>query len=287
MSTVSYETPVMHLDEALRPAPYDQYNHVSFYEDEAPDFAVEAQRIHAEGYHAMGFVHKDAIQADGTLTPEIDKARGPHVKYYLDYKPESGRDDRAAVRKVNLLEGQTYRDLPAYALCKDHFTPLGETLLDVVDDQENRIKEIGALARTTEAQPRAVYELFRKIIHEAKDTNEVWFMTIVANTHNILVHSYGAKNFISLGENIPIGSQDDRVEDQVELKPVLVRPDKFIDNILESAKNPELRQSERHTLLKNLVFMTDGLKPDEMSDDVRRARQEFMLTQTTVRASRS
>ena len=275
MTTV-YEAPLV---EALQPKPYDKYTHVAFMEDEAPDLAIEAQRIHAEGYYAMGFVNKDAIQADGTLTTEIDKARGPNVKYYLDFNPEEGAFDRAAVRKFNLVEGQTYRDTPAYAICKDYLSPLGESLLDVVEDQEGRIKEIGALARSANAKPDAVFELFRKIVQDANETDEVWFMTIVADTRAVLEHRFGRKNFISLGENVPIGSDDELVADRIELAPTLVRPSKFIDNILVSMRDPELRVSQRRALERSLVFMTDGLRPEEMSDDVARARQELLLSQ--------
>lgn len=269
--------------EALQPKPYDAYTHVAFMEDEAPDLAIEAQRIHAEGYHAMGFVNKDAIQADGTLTTDIDKARGSNVKYYLDFNPQEGTNDRAAVRKFNLVEGQTYRDTPAYAICKDYLSPLGESLLDVVDDQEGRIKEIGALARSAEASPAAVFELFRKIVHDAKDTNEVWFMTIVSDTRSVLERNFGKKNFISLGENVPIGSEDDLVADRIELAPTLVRPGKFIDNILAATKDSDLKASEVHRLRRSLVFMTDGLSSEEMSEDVARARQEILLTQMATR----
>ena len=269
-------------NETLTPDPYDRYFHVTYGEEDAPDLAIEAWQIHAEGYSAMGFVHDGAVTPEGFLTDDIDKARGPNVEYHLAFHPENGTD-KATMRKIHLAEGQTCQDLPAYQLCKDALYPLGRVLL--AGFPTTRLKEIGALARTTNAHPLAVHEIFRKVIHSAiekspdgTDKNEVWFASIVSKTHDLLVGHYGAKNFTPLGEKVPI--VDERVAESIELKPVLIRPDKFIANILASyneaveAADPKAM----HSLRRSFIFFTDGLRPDQMSTEVADARQTMTRT---------
>lgn len=284
--TVSYEAPLSVAPvEALQPKEGDRYWHVSFFEQEAPDLAVEAQRIHAEGYRAMGFVTEDAIEEDKTLSADIDKARGPNVEYFLATKSEDATDadDRAALRKVHLTQGQTYEDLPAYSLSKDKLSDLGQAYLRAVSYSAD-LKEIGALARTKDAHPMAVHELFREIVQGAQGKNEVWMMTVVSTTYASLVGSFGSKNFILIGDNIPL--DDSRVGDQIELKPAIVQPAEFIDNILASY-NAAATLQEKLRLQRSFMFMTEGLPPHKMSEEVFHARQELLKERDAAQAKRN
>lgn len=249
----------------------DRYTHFTVRENENPQLAEIAWRIHAEGYHAMGFVKDTALTQDGFLANGIDKARGESVDYKLAIHPEDS-EDAATVRKFNLSDGQSYVDLPAYSLCKDALFDEGKAFLDSIPNQEESVKEIAALARTANAHPIAVHELFRDIIHEAISKNETWFFSIVSSTHESLVKTLGKDNFWIIGEDVSI--PDDRVNPEIKLRPIIVRPDIFIDNLLaayENADNPV----DKVRLQRSFIFFTEGLAPEYMSDSVRDAAQQM------------
>jgi hypothetical protein len=262
--------------EAMRPAPANKYDHMTFTELTRPDLAAEAWRVHAEGYQAMGFVNQDAVDEHGYMAADIDKARGPHVDYYRASNP-SNAQDQATMRKINIPYGGSYQDLPAFRLCQDSLNPLGRRLLGSLQNPDQRLKEIGALARTAEAQPLAVHELFRTTIQEALGKDEIWFFSIVTSTHESLAKSFGERNFNVIGDDVPIG-EDSRVGDHIALRPTLLRPDEFIDNILLSLDEAQTIPAQVR-YQRSLLFFTDGLPINLMSERVALARQAILMDQ--------
>lgn len=260
--------------EAIKPPVFprsDAYYHALTNETDNPELAHEAWRIHAEGYEAMGFVHESAVTPEGYLTQDIDKARGPQVDIYLALNPDK-HGDGGAMRKVNLLPFETYRDLPAYKLCKEHLSPEGRALLDEAEDNGMGIKEIGALARSKNSHPIAAHELFREAIHDAIGKDEAWLFSIVSTTCESLEKSFGKNNFISIGTDTPI--IDSRVKEGIVLRPILLYPDTFIDNILtsfEEASGP----ASKTRLLRSFMFFTEGLRKDQLSDRAYKARLQL------------
>ncbi|MDB5185191.1 MAG: hypothetical protein JWN38_999 [Candidatus Saccharibacteria bacterium] len=244
------------------------YEHIITTEAANPAMAELAWRIHAEGYHTMGFVHKTAIAMDGALTTDIDKARGDNVEYFLAIN-DVQEIDAASLRKVHIPEGGDYTDLPAYKLCEPQLSEPGKQLLADLSEDGHDIIEIGALARTASASPYAVHELFRNIVHGSAGKNEAWLFSIVSTTFDSLASSFGKDSFIVLGEDTPI--VDDRVSNGVKLRPAVLIPDLFIDNVLaqyEAATN----RVQRHKLLRTFMFFTEGLEDNELSEHAAQAR---------------
>ncbi len=250
----------------------DQYVHQIFMEHDSPSMAQEAWRIHAEGYLNMRFVNEGAITSEGYLTSDIDKARGKNVEYMLALNPDNG-DDCASMRKIHVAEGQDYKSLPAYNACAEKLHDIGAAQLDLRHENGQNIKEISALAKTKAGAPRAIFELFRSAIHGAMGKDEVFFFSMVSATHEVLTPRLGDDNFLVIGEDVAI--DDPRVEPGIKLRPLLTIPDQFNDNILKALNSADTAASERR-LAQSLIFYTDGLNQQFMSDEVRQARYDIL-----------
>ena len=206
------------------------------------------------------------------LGEDIDKSRGQFVEYHIAFNPQK-TTDRATLRIDGLAPGGTYKDLPAYQLCKDNLSHEGLELLESITDQDRRVKEIAAMATTSEGHPMGVYEIIRKVIQDEQGKDEVWMFSIVSTTFHSLVQQFGAKNFNVIGEDTPIA--DERINSDLRLRPTVLYPDKFIDNILD-AYNETQEAREKLRLARSLVFITEGLHEAQMSDEVRALRNTLL-----------
>jgi hypothetical protein len=255
----------------------DKYRHVSFHEQNNPILAEEAWRIHTDGYHSHGFVSDEALDpVTGVLGEDIDKSRGRFVEYHIAFNPKKPAD-RATLRIDGLAPGGTYKDLPAYQLCKDTLSPEGAKLLDSITHQDRRVKEIAAMATSAQGHPMGVYEIIRKVIQDEIGKDEVWMFSIVSTTFQSLVQNFGSDNFNVIGEDASIA--DDRVNSELRLRPTVLYPDKFIDNILGSFNklgNEPKEARDKLRLARSLLFITEGLHPGQMSEDVRAMRSTLL-----------
>lgn len=253
----------------------DFYVHYNFTEEENPDAALACQRIHAAGYQAAGFVTEDAITADGTLVPDLDKMRGPNIELSLAINPEDPNDS-ATMRKAHVPEGGTFRDLPSYKLTETTLWDDGKDLLERYEAQGVNVKDIGGLAGEGRRSARAVHEVIRNNLHQAIGANEVWFFGIVTTTYDTLASSWGAENLTTLGEDTAF--DDPRVKSGVALRPAMLVPDHFVDNLVhayEAAEDPRrIKQLER-----SLTYYTEGLGPDQMSTHAYETVQLLRLPQ--------
>jgi len=259
----------------------NRYIHVQFTEAESPALAQAAWRLHAQGYVDSGFVTEDAIGADGFLSPDIDKSRGPNAKYHLALDHDGAYE--ATMREINLTAGMTYEDHAAYKLCKDGLYPWAEDQLAQLQAQGTNIKEIAALARPLRSSPLAVFEIIRKAMHASLGKDEVWLFSIVADTHDSLVHAWGADNLPVIGADTTIN--DPRVRKHVALRPALLFPDTFNETLLKSleqansahASAPSRQTDEAmKTLSRNFLFFTEGLSDDQLGMRVAHARKEML-----------
>jgi|AntRauTorckE6833_2_1112554.scaffolds.fasta_scaffold00046_4 hypothetical protein len=255
--------------ETLSRVEPDQYTHFNFLESDSLIMAQEAWRIHAEGYVAMKFVNQDAVTSSGALVADIDKARGDNVEYNIALNPDDERDC-ASMRKIHLPEGGSFIDLPAYSICKANLSKEGLAKLHHLESEGYNMKEISALAKTKDAAPRAIFELFRNVIHGSMGRDEAFFFSLVSATHQVLTPRLSEANFLVLGEDTDIN--DARVERGVKLRPLLTMPDQFIDNIFEAYVTTESNVAKRK-LAQSLVFYTDGLVREQMSNEVFDARK--------------
>jgi hypothetical protein len=271
---IEIERERQHIDDALREVEPNKYYHLIVAEESYPDIVQEAWRIHARGYLDMGFVTREALTNEGFLHPSIDKARGSNVNYYLAINPEC-EDDCATMRKVHIPQGRSFRDLPAYKLTQETFYPGALSGFEDLEDQGASIVEIAALAKDTLARNRSVFEIFRETIQEALGKNEAWFFSMVTSTHGALIPRLGAANLRVLGDDVDMSASDSRVAEGVKVRPILVLPDKFNDNILY-AYEQATREADKLRLAKSLIFYTDGLDRSQMSGRVFEARQKIL-----------
>lgn len=263
------------VSEAPVTARQDRYYHLKFKGQDNQELAEEAWRIHAQGYLAMGFVKTGAVTPEGFLTTDIDKARGDEVDYFLALNPNQ-ETDCATMRKINLVPGEDFRDLPAFKITSDKLSPTGIDLLSHLQVDDYQIKELGALARTPNSNPIAIHEIFRSALHDSLGKKEAWFFSIVSSTFDSLAKSFGPDNFVVIGEDTPI--DDPRVSEQVVLRPAILFPDRFIDTLLISYLATDDPKT-KHGLLRSFLFFTDGVPEDRISELSAQARQELLTSQ--------
>ena len=63
----------------------DIHRYVTVTEASNPEDALLARQVHAKSYLGEGFILDDAIDETGQVVPDIDKARGDNVAYYLGF----------------------------------------------------------------------------------------------------------------------------------------------------------------------------------------------------------
>ena len=258
--------------ELAVPKRYDHYEHIVFDELSSPELVHEAWRIHAEGYFSMGFINQDAIDANGFLPSDIDKARGDNVEYYMTISPNN-INDCATLRKINIPSGKDLYALPAYKLCNSFLSQDGASILDSINDNKVNLKEIAALSRSNEASQKAVYELFRAALHDGIKNDEVWLFSLVSTTYESLSQSLGKRCFVELGEKVII--DDPRVSSELTLNPILFKTNEFIDT-LHSYYVDATSDSERNKALRSFMFFSDGLNKELLSKDSYEFKQKII-----------
>ncbi len=249
-----------------------KFAHVEFTEASRPDLADVAQRMHASDYCKRGFVTEDAIGPDGKLAPEIDKARGDNVVYRLSKDTATGAYV-STLRRIRVPQGGTFKDLPAYKISQPHLYEREHAGLEELGRRGYEFEEVGALGATS---PLAVFESFRDIIQDGIGKNRGIIFTVVTDTHRALVSSFGRDNLITIGDDIRIGQADARVGNKIALRPTLLLPDVFMDNLLKSYEAAEPGSRQSLSLQRNFLFYTDGLAEEQMSPEVARKRRELI-----------
>lgn len=251
----------------------DRFSHISFYESDSPFLAGEARRLHALGYLQMGFVEPTAIDETGMLHPYIDKARGDNVQYYLAYDDEN-KKNVATMRKIAIPEGEDQYSLPAMKLCQDSFHEDSIDIIKSAFDKNNNLIELAALAGIKEAGPLAVYEVLRAGLHDGIPKSEVWLFSLVAKTHERLVSSMGEDVFTVLGKDVKL--DDPRVSEDVRLRPLLFDTTTFLDTLLGTIQRPNIEDEARMHYIRSLIFFSEGLSKELMSEDVSLARKKIL-----------
>lgn len=279
--TLNLEKPFHHHTER-RQGRLDSYRIRDFSETSDYGLAMQARRIHGEGYVAEGFVKPSALDADGMLPADIDKARGDNVRYYLstgwDVDQSSAFTiEGATMRKISIPEGGNLDNLPAYQLCRGYLEPEYADYLESIDDP-TLIKELAALARTRHASPLAVFELFRDALQEAQESGEVWFFSIVSRTYDTLADNFGSNAIKCIGS--PVSFNDERINQGITLVPALVQTDLFIDEIRRSIELSD-NVREQKQLRRSFMFFTEGLPANALSDESNELRE--YITESLLR----
>lgn len=243
----------------------DKYVHIKFIGEEFPLAQEEAWRIHAEGYRAMNFVTDEAIGEDGFLDLTIDKSRTIKGSEYYVVINTDKEDDRATLRIVPPKPFCDYTGLPSYESVESKLFPFGKNMLRNFYDSGYAINEISALAKTENASPLAIFELFREVIQDAQTRKEVWFFSIVNNTFQTIVKRMGESNFVVIGEDV--GIDDPRVNPNIQLRPTIFVPYLFYQNLMEDIDSTTDKLSKKR-LIFNLMFFSEGLKDNDLSAQI-------------------
>lgn len=274
-----YRHPHMDTDPLPRTDVYEINN---FTEASNPELAQLAWGIHAWGYENHGFV-KDGAAQNKVFDEGLDKSRGPNVDYKIAFRFPNLLDseidplqglDAATMRKINLTQGGTVLDLPGYRMSRDKINPHVAYMLENMEDADERLKEITALAGTQESSPLAVFELIRDEIHESIGKKQVWFYSIVSGTLDSLAENLGTKAMRRVGD--PVSIDDSWVQEEIRLVPVITDVDNFIRDIYDAAMSetdPRLKAKQ----LKSFIFYSEGLGSDKLDADLAKARDDLMV----------
>ncbi len=228
-------------------------------ETESPEIAREAWRVHAASYLQAGFVTAAATTDEGFLRPQIDRAWGSNVTYYLATERATGRPV-ATIRKVP-LGGDGVAALPAYEHCEASLAPSGRQLLHDLSRSGELTHEVAALASL--GAPDAMYELVRRVILDGRRRRETWFVGLVESTRTVLEARLGRTNFVSVGRPSPIVAEG--VPSSVRLVPTVIRCDGFVERIeqcVHEARGPAALRLER-----TLAAYRNGQAPIVLATD--------------------
>jgi len=250
-------------DMNIASARVDKYVYEHFTEQTKPELVLLAQQLHARSYMGEGFVHDDAVDDDGTMASDIDKARGNSVKYYIGYESE---DDSqvpvSTLRKISLQGNETVEDLPGYQLSKNGlYDEEREWLASIAP---RRFQEISSFGHIPESPSTSGLELLRTVLQDSVGSDEIWFFTMVSEKYNTLVNLFGPNAVRKIGEAIPL--VDPRVAD-ISLVPAIVDTSVFFQQVYETAIN-ETIPAKRRRHMGILANFTEGLTEAQMGSDV-------------------
>jgi hypothetical protein len=249
----------------------DKYAYQKFTENQSPELVKTARRVHARSYRGEGFVYDEAIEEDGTIADDIDKARGSSVDYFLGYTLKAGTyDSVSTLRKINLESGETIDMLPGYRACQDALYPEQKAWLQSLSSETVSIKEISSFGHVPEVTALAGLELLRHVLQDSLGKGEVWFFTMVSEKYKTLEALFGPEAVRKIGDVVPL--DDPRVGD-VSLVPAVVDVDNFFAHIYEAAQRAEGPTRRRYlTYLSNFA---EGVNEEMLGEEVSRAIAEF------------
>lgn len=258
-------TPEFDVSSEIRaPARIDTYIYSKATEEEDPQLAAVARRVHARSYRGEGFIYEDAVDENGEVVGEIDKSRGERVAYYVGRDSEGEPVSTLRTILSNPEKGG-FRALPGYGICKDVINQDGLDFLDQAEAEGRRIVEISSFGHIPEVSARSGIEILRHTYQEAIGSGDVWYFSMVSQKLQTLVALFGPKAIKVVGSPVPL--EDDRVGG-VTLTPAIVDTTTFYDDIRdEIVSGGNTSRTSRH--LTYLKIFTEGVEPDALSPEVR------------------
>ncbi|MDB5161756.1 MAG: UBA/THIF-type binding protein [Candidatus Saccharibacteria bacterium] len=266
-SKIDNEATIAFPEGVRRPERQDKYVYTYFTETSHPELVLPARQVHAKSYVSERFVHPGALQADGTLSSEIDKARGPNVHYYLGAEMNEGGQavPRATVRKIDVGFEETIEDLPAFALAQDTFYPEALEFLRGISHPHQTLKEISAYGNTPEVTGMAGLEAIRNLLQDGIDSRETWVFTMVQKSFKTLQRFFSPAMMQQIGD--PFAIDDENVNKDIRLVLGMVETDKFLQQIYESHLS-EANERAKEFYKQGLLYLTEGLTKREMGESV-------------------
>lgn len=236
-----------------------------FTEDDFPEGAQQAQRIHAESYFDSGYVDRSSIGEDGCLLPELDTSRGTNVEYYLGrVASRHGGHDWVSLRRKSIPFGGDVGDLSAFQNSRPHLY-VGEELLlrnHVEQHGLSSLVEIGALAKTKNAPSSASMRLVRRAVLDAAYGNphEKWLILFAKPAYESMRRFFGPRIARQVGEEISSVREGSRyVNPRLNFIPSVIEPALVIDTLAAESLQQSLAIKERNMRKKALEFMCDDI----------------------------
>ena len=276
-----YIPPAVHgLENELFP---NQYFHwIGRPGDPGSDHAVAlGRRTMLAGYVETGLAKPAAESEKHFLLDGIDKSG--HLATGVVHFVARHQLDKADTATARLIDAPDPTELATYGLVKDGIQgKVVDTLRGHVKDGM-KLQEMGALAKSFAAHKKdldpnststpGAAEVIRNVLGYTAGKNTVLYCSMVKEAQAGLVKVLSPDNLEVVGT--PVVLEENEFRKETTLLPIIIYPDKFVDNIvraINTAKDP--RTQTRYA--GSLMFFTDQLSPDRMSDEANAAR-EFIL----------
>ncbi len=221
--------------------------------------------MQGESYVQFRYVDRDML-LDGRLPASLDHSRGDHITYLY---AEPNNEGVVGVGSARIIDAPL-DDLFAASL---PISPENRQLLEKYYKQGRIIRELGGVALAGGADAKASFSIVRETLQRAirNRTGEL----LLGSQTNIALGSY-RRMFGSavqqIGGATPLETGNGK---RVNLTPVLSDTSTTLDTLLADIRRPELDDLARERLSKSLIFLCDGLRTEEMSDQV----NEFLSEQ--------
>lgn len=231
-----------------------------------------AWETHAAGYLRAGLAKPAAIR-DGLLDETIDRSRRLRrgITYYLTINPDD-IDDRSTAR---LIDARSVEELPTYPLTKDGIHPDAlKRLKFAVEVEGKQLCELGAFADSKPGRTPGTEELLRDILTDTVGRNQLLFCSMAAPVQKYLSRILSPANFEPIGD--PVVLEENELRGETVLIPVVIDPDKFIDNLLAAyyeAKDPATKVMYREKAL----FYSAKLPPEHTPSGIIVLREEARI----------
>lgn len=251
---------------------------VSVGEQDKPEVAWMARRIHGISYAEFGYVTQECLDEDGCLLPELDGSRDREdgtirVSYMLAH--EIGKpieEARATMRLIDVGENGTVDDLPTCQNFKDVFSPEIKAHLHELS-KTYRIREAGSLGAIGGVKGHlGSYENMRAAIQSAliqeleHGQPTLFLVSMTPKSIRPIIEFVGKHATEQLSGPAAMFSDDPRKA--IDLEAAVIDPHKIIDGILDDIEAAKVSNDTAEIVKRThkLAFMTDGL-PDACIGD--------------------
>ncbi len=239
-----------------------------------PDIAHRAQQVHGISYSNYGYFEREALTSDGRLPPELDGTRerpGLDVAYLLAVPRGEGIDKANATIRVG--DG-TMENLPTFKYCREKgMSDFCEDLLELeASYRDGPIREVMALGSIGVRGRKGAYELMRAVTqnctikHTVGGIRELYLISLTSTSKESVLSFVGQKAVIMKDDPVRIFEKDKRANSQLYVTPALIDPSVTVDDTVEriEACVRANREVERQSLHNHLLFLVDGLTPEQM-----------------------
>lgn len=237
-----------------------------FTEEQYPEGALLAQRIHAQSYIDEQYVTEEAIDADGRLLADIDTARGDNIIYFLG---QDDKDDQkiATLRKKFIPEQGDLKDLSGYRNSETFIRPeeIDRIYQHVAKYGLRSVVEISALGKAHDAPSETSMKLIRSVVHDSVRTNpdERWIILFTEHAYRAMDRFFGSTIVRRVGEFANVNDGQEYINPKLRFVPTVIKPASVMETLLSEASDETRLPTERMTRAATLNFMSAGSESSE------------------------